>query len=209
MTRKGRIPTSSGTLSVLLALAAVSAASPLDALVARLEGAGFLTGSFVQTDRWALTLEEESSSGTLFMAPPNLFLLDYSDPSGKRTGFDGEVLYTVDPSFRQVIVYPEGDPASFAGMLEHFSDTTLVCGVEIEGDSVLVSLSGDLGEGISSMLVGYTVSDSLPWLFGTTDVNGNSTMYTVGGIETVETAPDGFFEMSVPEGFELIYSGDI
>ena len=142
-------------------------------------------------------------------APPNLFLLEYTDPAGKRMGFDGENLYTVDALFRQVILYGDSDPGSFPGMLEHFSDTTLVCSVETDGDSVVVSLTGDLGEGISSMVVGYTASDSLPWLFSTRDLNGNVTSYSVCGVEIESSTPDGFFTMVVPPGFELIDSEDI
>jgi hypothetical protein len=94
-------------------------------------------------------------------------------------------------------------------MLDHFSDTTLVCGADTLGDSVTVSLSGDLGEGISSMVVGYTMSDSLPWLFQSRDLNGNVTGYAVNGIQILDEMPGGFFTMVIPEGYELIDSGDI
>jgi outer membrane lipoprotein-sorting protein len=203
----GQVDMTRGIL-VLLITASVSA-SPLDPLTARLEGAAFLSGSFVQTDAWALTLEEETSTGTVFLAPPNLFLFEYSDPPGKRMGFDGENLYTVDALFEQVILYEGSAPGSFMNMLERCSDTTLVCSVEYGGDSVIVSLSGDLGEGISTMVVGYTMSDSLPWLFRTTDINNNVTSYSIREIEIQAVGPEAFFTMVVPEGFELIDSGDI
>lgn len=200
--------TGTGGIFALLTAAAVSA-SPLDPLTARLEGAAFLRGDFVQTDVWALTLEEETSTGILFLAPPDLFLLEYSDPPGKRMGFDGENLYTVDALFEQVILYEGSEPGNFLNMLERFSDTTLVSSIYSSGDSLTVSLSGDLGEGISTMVVGYTMSDSLPWLFRTTDVNNNVTSYSIRGIEIEAVQPVAFFAMVVPEGFELIDSGDI
>lgn len=182
---------------------------PLDPVTARLESAGFLLGNFVQIDTWALTLESETSAGRLYLASPDLFLLEYSDPPGKKTGFDGENIYTIDPLFEQVILYPGSEPGSFLHMLDRCSDSTTVAELETVGDTVTVNLSGDLGEGITAMVVGYTLPDSLPWLFVTTDLNGNSTSYTFDGIEIEHSWPEGFFSLEIPHGYELVNSGDI
>ncbi len=193
---------------ITLIIAVLSSVLPLEPVTVRLENAALLTCEFVQTDIWALTLEEETSSGVLYLAPPNLFLFEYSDPPGKKMGFDGEHLYSLDPFFRQVILYRGGEPGSFLHMLERCSDTTLVGSFDMLGDSMIVSLSGDLGEGISSMTVGYSISDSLPWLFRTTDVNNNIVSYTMQDMQVMREVPPDLFTMTVPEDFELIDSGE-
>jgi outer membrane lipoprotein-sorting protein len=187
---------------VLLALSA--SASLLAPLAERIGDAGYLTGSFTQIDRWALTQEEETSSGTLHLAHPSLFLLEYSDPDGWLSGFDGEMLYTIEPDIRQVILYPYEAPGSFLHFIERASDSSASETVEVSGDSIIVSVTGDLGEGIQRMRVGYTASDSLPFLFETDDANGNRTTYLMESMETSDCPPDGIFDMIVPEGFVVV-----
>jgi outer membrane lipoprotein-sorting protein len=186
---------------VLLALTAGSSLAPL---TARIGDAGYLTGTFTQIDRWALTQEEETSTGTLHLAHPSLFLLEYSDPAGWRSGFDGEMLYTIEPDIMQVILYPYEAPGSFLHFIERAADSSLGETVVVSGDSVLVTVTGDLGEGIRRLRVGYTASDSLPFLFETDDANGNRTTYLMESLATLDSPPEGIFDMTVPEGFVVV-----
>ncbi len=192
---------------MLIAALVLASASPLAPLVKRLETAGYMTGSFVQEETWALTLETEQSAGTMHLAQPNLFRLEYSDPEGASTGYDGDVLYSADPLAGQVLVYPDRSPTSFLHMVEEARDSGTVLSEEVSGDSVTVSLSGSFGEGICRMTVGYTMADSLPWLFGTTDVNGNTVLYRMYGVQTADEPPEGVFSMEVPEGWETVQAG--
>ena len=78
-------------------LISITASSPLNPLLEKMSNTVYMTGSFIQIDTWALTLDEEVSSGTMYIAQPDLFLLSYTEPEGSRIGYDGSVLYTVEP----------------------------------------------------------------------------------------------------------------
>lgn len=193
----------------LLMLSAVLMTSPVTPLLEKLRDTAYMTGSFQQADHWALTLEEEFSSGTMHLAQPDLFKLAYSDPPGAATGYDGSALYTVEPDLQQVLLYPSREPESFLHLLDQCSDTTLSRVVESRDDSLLVALEGDFGEGINRIEVGFTLSDSLPFLFATTDYNGNTTEYRIWDISTAADHPEGVFSYSVPEGYRIITPGEM
>ncbi|MEN8208024.1 MAG: outer membrane lipoprotein carrier protein LolA [Candidatus Fermentibacteria bacterium] len=188
----------------LCLLLSMTASSSINPLLEKLRNTEFLTGSFTQTDFWALTLEEEISSGTLYLGHPNLFLLSYTEPAGAAKGFDGSVLYTIEADLQQVILYTSGEPGSFLHILEQSSDTTVTESVQMEGDSLIVLLEGDFGEGISRMKVGYTLSDSLPFLFCTTDYNGNRTDYSIWNLTTAVTCPENTFQLILPDGYTVV-----
>jgi outer membrane lipoprotein-sorting protein len=187
-----------------LILFAVTVSSPLDPLLEKMESTAFMSGSFFQTDSWALTLDEETSSGTLYLAHPDLFLLAYTDPEGDAMGYDGTVLYTIEADLEQVILYPSEEPGSFLHMLEQCTDTTNSEILLNSGDSLAVLLHGDFGDGINSMKVGFTLSDSLPYLFSTTDYNGNRTEYVFQDVSTSDSFSENAFQLIVPEGYEVV-----
>ena len=187
----------------------IIAVSPLEPLLEKMQNATFMTGFFSQTETWALTLEEEISSGTMYIAHPDLFLLKYTDPQGAGTGYDGSCFFTIEPDIRQVIIYPGREPGKFLHMIEKCADSSAAETVEYNNDSLFVLLEGDFGEGIVRMIVGFTASDSLPFLFGTTDVNGNCTSYRMWNIEIESSIPEGIFDMVVPDGYTVINPGEI
>ncbi len=188
----------------LCLLISITAASPLSPLLEKMRDTVFMTGSFTQIEYWALTLEEVSSSGTMYLSHPDLFLLSYSDPDGSAMGYDGEVLYTIDADLQQVLLYPSNDPGSFLHMLEQCSDTTASETLQSNGDSLTVLLEGDFGDGISRMKVGFSLSDSLPFLFSTTDYNGNRTEYIIQDLTVDNSCPEGAFRLVVPDGFTVV-----
>lgn len=185
----------------------ILAAGLLDPLTAKLEDSVFLTGNFVQTDTWALTLETEVSRGVMSLAHPNLFRLDFTDPPGRITGCDGTAVYTVEPLYGEVMVYGDSSPEGFLHLLHRAGDE----GMDIRGETldglVTVTVQGDLGGGISMLRVRYSAADSLPVLFSTSDVNGNATEWALSGLETGMRVPGGLFDMPVPEGYTVV-SGD-
>ncbi|MBD3276845.1 MAG: hypothetical protein GF388_00950 [Candidatus Aegiribacteria sp.] len=191
-------------MALVLLLIITAEGSAADPLVEKMRNTVFMTGDFVQTDRWALTLEEETSSGTMYIAQPDLFLLSYSDPEGYRKGYDGSVLYTVEPDLQQVILYTSSEPGSFLHMLDRCADSTVTESVISRGDSVRVILEGDFGQGINGMEVAFTSADSLPYFFSTTDYNGNVTSYSISGVTTSETFSIEDFQLTVPEGFAVV-----
>lgn len=190
-------------LSALI-LASLIASSPLSPLLRKMENTEYMTGLFEQTDRWALTLQEETSDGTMHLGRPDLFRLSYSGPRGGATGYDGSVLYTVEDDIEQVIIYPSREPGSFLHLLDRCSDSTLTEVLHSGNDSLVVRLDGEFGEGITSMTVGFTLSDSLPFLFSSTDCNGNRTTYRLREVSTFDDLPDGVFALNVPEGYEVV-----
>ncbi len=192
--------------AIILATSAV-ASSPADPLLARLESAAFLEADFVQTDFWALTRETETSTGRMSLAFPDMFLFVYSSPVSRETGFDGATLYTIEHSAKQVIVNSEGSSCGFMSFLDHARDESLVVSSCTAGDTVAVRLEGDLGEGISAMELRFTAGDSLPVSLSTTDVNGNSTTWTLSGVTISERCPPGSFSLTVPSGYETIRPG--
>jgi outer membrane lipoprotein-sorting protein len=193
---------------VLLLAVVLLQATPLDPLVAKLDRIGFLEADFVQEDYWALTREEELSTGHLLLASPDLFLFEYEDPEGRAAGFDGAVLYTIEPSSGQVLL-SEGGGSSFLAFLDLGSDSQLISSSSIAGDTVEVVLEGDLGEGIVMMEVAFSSSDSLPLSLVSVDANDNRTAWVLSSVEVSRTAPEGCFDLVVPEGFEVVRPGDL
>lgn len=188
----------------LCLLISITASSPLSPLLEKMRNTVFMTGSFIQTDSWALTLEEETSSGTMYIARPDLFLLSYTEPMGSAMGYDGSVLYTIEADLQQVLLYPSEEPGSFLHMLERCSDTTITEAFQVTGDSLIVLLEGDFGDGINRMKVGFTLSDSLPFLFSTTDYNGNRTEYTIWDLTTDDFCPESIFQLIVPDTYTIL-----
>ena len=188
----------------LFLLISITASSSMSPLLEKMRNTVFMTGSFIQTDSWALTLEEETSSGTLYLGHPDLFLLAYTEPAGAAMGFDGSVLYTIEADLQQVILYPSGEPGSFLHMLEKCADSTIAETLQLSGDSLIILLEGDFGEGISRMKAGFTISDSLPFLFSTTDYNGNSTEYKIWNLTTDDYSPESVFQLTIPDGYTIV-----
>lgn len=193
----------------LCLLISITAASPLSPLLEKMRSTVFMTGSFTQTEYWALTLEEETSSGTMYLASPDLFLLSYTEPEGSATGYDGSVLYTIEADLQQVLLYPSDETGSFLHMLEKCADTTITETLQSSGDSLTVLLEDDFGDGINRMTVGFTHSDSLPFLFSTTDYNGNRTEYTMWDLSTDDFCPEGIFQFVVPDGYTVVNPGEM
>jgi len=182
---------------LFLMLAGTSLLQPLSS---RLENAVYLTGSFIQTDYWALTLDSEDASGVMHLAHPNRFLLQYSDHQGRAMGCTGTEVFTVDPVFAEILVY-SGSPTGFLHLLTSISENDCTIVSNTDGDSITVTASGFFQGGISEITAGYTVSDSLPFLFSTTDVNGNSTSWRIADLQEGSTVPDIF---SIPEIAEYV-----
>ncbi len=189
--------------------AALAAGTPVSPLVAKLEKAGYVTGFFTETVFHALTMEEETARGTMHLAPPDLFKLAYDDPEGMVTGYDGKILYTIDPDSRQVLVYDGEGPGNFLYLLGCCDDSTACAAVTGSGDSLSVILEGDFGGGIRLMEVGFTLSDSMPFFFSTTDFNGNRTSYRLEDLSIYDTIPAGVFDLEVPEGYLVLEPGDM
>ncbi|MCK5116410.1 MAG: outer membrane lipoprotein carrier protein LolA [Candidatus Aegiribacteria sp.] len=185
-------------------LISIASSSSLNPLLEKMKNTVFMTGSFIQTDSWALTLEEETSSGTMYLGHPDLFLLSYTEPAGAAMGYDGSVLYTVEADLQQVILYSSGEPGSFLHMLEKCADSTIAETLQFSGDSLIILLEGDFGEGISRMKVGFTLSDSLPFLFSTTDYNGNRTEYSIWNLTTDDYSPENVFQLIIPDGYTVV-----
>lgn len=189
-------------LILLLAVAEVPSEAPLAALNHRLQSVESLQGSFVRTDYLVLTMEADTTRGTFLLAPPNLFVLEFTDPGGRRIGFDGARSYTVEPATTQVIIYGDRRPDSFLGTLRSYEDSTMVDSVQVSGDSVRVWLEG-AGSGVAAVRAGYTLNDSLPFLYATTDVNGNTITYRLEGVQAGGPPPEGAFGLEVPEGYAV------
>jgi outer membrane lipoprotein-sorting protein len=194
------------TLTLIAATSAM-ASSPVDPVLERLAGAGMLEAAFTQTDHWALTLMDEESSGMVYLGPPNLFRLLYTDPPGRSLGYDGSDLYTIEPEARQVLIHRTGEPESFLALLEEARDPEVVTMTQQSGDSVVTVLEGDFGEGITEMSIAYTASDSLPYFFETIDCNGNSTTWVFSSFTVHSSLDQTLFDLEIPEGYELLDAG--
>lgn len=180
----------------------------LDPLTTKLSNTVFLTGSFIQTETWALTRETEATRGSLGLAHPNLFRLEYTDPPGRVTGCDGTRVYTVEPDFDEVVVYGESGPEGFLHLLNRADEDGMVLEGTTVAGIVTVSVRGDLGGGVSGMEVSYSLSDSLPMTFATSDVNGNETVWVLNGLRTHDSPPSDYFAMEVPDGYSVVSGED-
>ncbi len=177
----------------------------LQPLSARLEKISYLTGSFLQNDYWALTMDSETSSGIMHLAHPNRFLLSYDNSEGRALGCTGTEMFTVDPVFKEVLVY-SGSPAGFLHLLITASQDDNIITSSENGDSLIVIASGVFEGGIAEITAGYTLSDSLPFFFSTTDINGNSTSWEMWDLSTGLISPDIFAIPDIPE-FSIVDAG--
>lgn len=188
-------------------LTAILCSPSLEPLTEKLSSLEYLTGHFIQTDYWALTLDSEESSGTLHLAHPNRFLLEYDDVQGRATGCTGDLVFTVDPEFQEILVYT-GTPTGFLHILsapgEGLASTVFV----EKGDSLTVIISGVFDGGITEITAGYTLSDSLPFFLSTADANGNSTAWELDNLSVWNTAPDIFVIPDLP-GYSTVDAGTI
>ncbi len=179
----------------------------LEPLTSRLENISYLTGSFTQTDYWALTMDSETTQGNFHLAHPNLFLLEYSDVPGRATGCTGNGVFTVDPEFQEILLY-EGSPEGFLHILNSGEESSSETGTTISGDSITVTMTGSFDGGITGITAGYTLSDSLPFLLLTTDANGNSTRWDIRDLEVCDSAPDVFKLPELP-GYSIVEAGTL
>ncbi len=179
----------------------------LQPLSERLEESDYLTGSFVQTEYWALTMDSEISAGTMHLAHPNRFMLQYNDSEGRAMGCTGTEVFTVDPVFLEILVYT-GAPTGFLHLLSSVAENDCTVVSAENGDSLTVTASGVFEGGVTEITAGYTLSDSLPFLFSTTDANGNSSSWTISDLETGIIVPDVF---SIPDisGYSLVDAGTL
>jgi outer membrane lipoprotein-sorting protein len=187
-------------------VALLISSTPLDPLLAKLDDVTFLEADFAQTDFWALTREQETSTGHLLLASPDLFLFRYDGSGGRVIGFDGATLYTIEPASRQVLL-SEGGGSSFLTFLDLGSDPGVLTESSVEGDIVEIVLEGDLGDGIARMEIAFAASDSLPLSLLSVDVNGNRTGWILSSVEVSGAAPEGCFDLEIPDGFEVVMPG--
>ncbi len=192
---------------VIILLSLVVSTLSLEPLTEKLESMEYLTGSFIQTDYWALTLDSEVSGGTLHLAHPNLFLLEYDDIPGRATGCTGSGVFTVDPEFMEILVY-SGTPTGFLHILSTPAEGGSSAEYRLDGDSLTVIMTGDFDGGITGITAGYTLSDSLPYLLATEDSNGNTTTWELTGLSTSGSPPDVFSLPDLP-GYVLVDAGSI
>jgi len=196
------------TLPIALFLVAAGT-GPAACMLDKLEAASLLEAGFEQTDFWALTRETEVFTGTLVLSRDGRFLLDYSDPGGRRMGFDGEALYTVDPLYRQVLIDSSSQPASFTALLESIRDPEVPAVSSCSGDTVFVVMDGPTGQGISRMEFCFLSSDSLPRGLSTFDQNGNWSRWRLTGVSVSDDTPGSVFELVTPAGYEVLRAGDL
>ncbi len=187
--------------------AALLCSPSLAPLTEKLSSIEYLTGSFTQTDYWALTLDSEETSGTLHLSHPNLFLLEYDDVQGRATGCTGDLVFTVDPDFNEILVYT-GTPTGFLHILSSPGEGLASTVFTENGDSLTVTISGEFDGGITEITAGYTLSDSLPYFLSTVDANGNSTSWELLNLSISDTAPDVFMVPELP-GYSIVDAGMI
>ncbi len=194
---------------LLLLLASAPAAGPAAPMLEKLAGCGFLEAGFVQVDYWALTRETTTTRGRMLLSQDGRFRLDYTVPDGRVMGFDGREAYTLDPVCMQILVDESGSPGSFTSFLETAGDESLVASSSANGDTVSVSLQGDLGGGLSLMEFSFLLSDSLPRTLRTVDCNGNSTSWTLSDPRVPGDPGPSAFLCERPFGYQVVGSGDI
>ena len=188
-------------------LTIVLSTASLEPLTARMESMEYLTGQFVQTDYYALTMDSQESSGTLHLAHPNLFLLEYSDIPGRSSGCTGDTVFTVDPEFMEILVYT-GTPSGFLHILS-LPDSCSCTAETIETpDSVTVTLTGEFDGGLNTITTRYSREDSLPGYMRTVDLNGNSTSWRLTELMTLPETPD-IFRLPAMEGYSVVDAGSI
>ncbi len=187
-----------------MVLMVLIAAGILDPLTVKLENTVLLQGSFVQSETWALTRESEVTRGVMSLAHPNLFLLEYSDPEGRVMGCDGGSVFTIEPRYREVVQYTGSSPEGFLHLLLNSDREGMTTEGSARGDTVTVRVSGDMGGGINSLCVKFSMVDSLPFFFSTSDINGNLTEWQLSNLETRGSVPDSRFRLTVPSGYALL-----
>lgn len=188
-------------------LAALVCNPSLAPLTEKLSSIVYLTGNFTQTDYWALTLDSEETSGILHLSHPNLFLLEYDDVQGRATGCTGDLVFTVDPDFQEILVYT-GTPTGFLHILSSPGEGLASTVFTENGDSLTVTISGEFDGGITGITAGYTLSDSMPYFLSTVDMNGNSTSWELMNLSVSDTAPDVFKVPDLP-GYSMVDAGMI
>jgi outer membrane lipoprotein-sorting protein len=187
----------------------------LDAHCAARESLVSLRAGFKQTKVFTLFDEREESSGDFAFLRPGMLSWRFTSPDSTSTVVNGDVAWTVLPHIRQIqkvrlggsstdrVMSIVGFGSCGTGMKEDFD-------ISLKGeDSGLILLemvptSDEISPYFSMIELGLDPGDFLPRLIVFREHSGDLLIFEFGSMEPGAPVGPEEFELSVPEGYELI-----
>jgi len=188
---------------------AVEPAAPLLArLRERLEERRAFRSSFLQLSYWAAFDEADTSSGTLSVAPPDRFRLEYEQPAGHLIGSDGRFVWTTLPEDRQVLRAQIEETTNwgrffYEGLGQAADSLAPVVRDPARGRIARIALAGRPEWGASEIYVEVAEESGLPVGYGYTDEEGNRFRFLFHNPAFVSALAESLFRFGIPEGYEL------
>ena len=185
-----------------------SAAQLLGRLRERLDAHRPFRSSFLQLSTWAAFDEADSSRGTLSVAPPDRFRLEYEEPAGHRIGSDGRFVWTYLPEDRQVLRAKIEETTSwgrffYEGLGQAADSLAAFTSDRERGRIARIPLAGRPEWGASDIYVEIAVDSGLPVGYGYTDEEGNRFRFIFHDAAFLPALDDSLFRFGVPKGYEL------
>ncbi len=225
MKRSISINASPGGISLLLAVAfallvicsfseadaseSVSARLLASNLQNRVERCAALVASFRQINYWVMMEEADTANGSLILAPPHRFRLEYKRPAGHLVGCDGNYIWTYLPEDRQVLRaswrHTTGWGALFLKGLDAADDSLLTIITTPDGARVArLDLGAHPNWNLEALEVEIDIASGDPVSYSYEDEEGNRTRFDFLSVSYPETIDASDFEFFIPESYEML-----
>ncbi|MFH1144458.1 MAG: outer membrane lipoprotein carrier protein LolA [Candidatus Eisenbacteria bacterium] len=163
---------------------------------------------FVQTSHWAAFDEADTSSGSLIVAPPDRFRLEYLEPAGHLIGSDGRFVWTFLPEDRQVLRAHIEETTNWGGFfyeaLEEAADSLALFRADAEHGTVArIALRSRPEWGVNDLYVEVSPREALPVGYGYADEEGNRFRFSFHEPQFLPAVDEDLFRFRTPEGYEL------
>ncbi|MCK4304519.1 MAG: outer membrane lipoprotein carrier protein LolA, partial [Candidatus Eisenbacteria sp.] len=186
----------------------IDAAPLVEALLAQLAGAAGLRAEFLQINKWTVIDAADSARGTLVIAPPQRFLLEYREPAGHRVGCDGQFVWTYIPEERQVmraaVTETTGWGDFFLRGLEESVDSLATLQEEGGRRCACFMLGARPQWGVRSLELKIDLATGDLVYCAYQDEEGNRIHFELRQVEFPIAFRDSLFHFTVPQGFELL-----
>lgn len=181
----------------------------IDRLQERLATADGLSARFEQINYWVVMDEADTARGSLLLAPPHRFRLDYAKPQGHLIGSDGTFIWTYLPDEKQVLRSALHHTTNWGEFfLEGLSARIDSSAVYTTGPTGDQRIRIDLGKhpewGLSRLFIEIDTASEDPAAYYYVDEEGNTTRFEFLAINYPPAFSDREFQFAVPEGYELL-----
>lgn len=167
---------------------------------------------FEQSQIWVGMESPQVSSGKLYLARPNRFRLEYSQPKGHLQVSDGERVWTYVPANGEVLLARLGDEAKGGDMLsrllaESTPDPLVEIGSVGDTPARILTLRPDPSLGVVRLRVWTPIDSDAILQYEIEDGSGNVSAYRILKSRSNPRLDARLFDFEPPEGIPVVEVG--